>query len=332
MSLFVSSLKKSGHLDQIHMALCHVGSRKLINQDDFASQGWDLFAPRLSIYGFDADADACDQANAELEARQINWNEKHIPLALWKSVGESTLYVTHDPMCSSLYPPNEPYLARFSEVAEFMNLNFTVEIETTTLDDFCKAQKIEEIDFLQTDVQGADLQVLQGASEILSRSILGVKVEVLFSPLYVDSPLFADIDTYLREQGFSLFTLTAASRYRARSPIISTVRNGQILWGDAIYFRDLIQENISPNFKTPEHILKLACIAELMGFPDYTMEILEYLTLNYGTDPQYNFANNIIEGISQFPELVKQGFNSFPIIQRIRDYASGDAADLLENR
>lgn len=332
MTLFVSSLKKSGHLDQIHIALCHVGSRKLINQDDFSSKGWDIFAPRLSIYGFDADADACDQANAELEARQINWNEKHIPLALWNSAGEATLYVTHSPMCSSLYPPNEPYLARFSAVPEFMNLNFTVEVETTTLDDFCEEQEIEEIDFIQTDVQGADIQVLQGASGILSRSILGVKVEVLFSPLYVDNPLFADIDTYLREQGFSLFNLTAAARPRACSPILSTVRNGQVLWGDAIYFRDLIQEDISPIFKTPERILKLACIAELMDFPDYTLEILEYLTLNYGTAPQYNFANNIIEGLSQFPELVKQGLNSLPIVQKIRDYASGDTVDLLENR
>jgi hypothetical protein len=72
MSVFLSSLKKSGHLDQLHITICNVGSRKLGSHDDYTRLGWDIFAPRLSIYGFDADSDACDEANAELEARQIN--------------------------------------------------------------------------------------------------------------------------------------------------------------------------------------------------------------------------------------------------------------------
>ncbi len=84
MSIFLPSLKKSGHLDRIYMTVCNVGSRKISSQDDYGSQGWGIFAPNLSIYGFDADADACDEANANLEARQINWREVHIPLALVK--------------------------------------------------------------------------------------------------------------------------------------------------------------------------------------------------------------------------------------------------------
>ncbi|MEQ9554051.1 MAG: hypothetical protein RIM23_31075 [Coleofasciculus sp. G3-WIS-01] len=86
MSVFLSSLKKSGHLDQIHLTLCNIGSRKVGVNDDYASQEWGIFAPHLTIYGFNADADACDAANADLEARQVNWTEKHIPLALGNSV------------------------------------------------------------------------------------------------------------------------------------------------------------------------------------------------------------------------------------------------------
>jgi hypothetical protein len=98
-SIIVDSLKRSGHLDSIHITICNVGSRKLDQQDDYGSQGWEIFAPHLSIYGFDADAEACDEANAQLETRNINWTEKHIPLALSNSVGETTLYVTKHPMC-----------------------------------------------------------------------------------------------------------------------------------------------------------------------------------------------------------------------------------------
>lgn len=327
MSVFVSSLKKSGHLDRINLTICNVGSRKLTSKDDYGSQDWQIFAPSLAIYGFDADADACDEANAELEARQVNWTEKHFPLAIGKSIGESTLYVTQYPMCSSLYLPNQPYLERFDSLPEFANLDFSVGIETTTLDAVFQE---EEIDFLQIDVQGAELQVLEGASAILKHSILAVQTEVNFSYLYVNQPLFADVDTYLRKQGFTLFDLFPAYRLRVKSPLRPREHPGQLLWGDAFYFRDLIQEDINVELKTPKQILKLACIADIMNFTDYALELLEYLTLHYGNDPDYNVANNIIEGLAQFPEIVNQGLDNFPIVSKIRDYISNSHLDLLK--
>lgn len=322
MSLFISSLKKNSLLDRIHMTVCNIGSRKLSVQDDYASQGWQIFAPNLSIYGFDADADACDEANAELDKRQINWKEIHTPLAFSKALEEKTLYVTKHPMCSSLYPPNEPYLARFAGLSELMNLDFSFELDTTTLDHFCQEEGVKEIDFLQIDVQGADLDVLEGAKKILSCGILAIQVEVEFSHLYINQPLFADVDTFLRKHDFTLFDVSKSYRPRARSPIHATGRAGQLLWGDAFYFRDLIREDIDGHLKSPDRILKLACIADIMNFPDYTLEILEYLTLNYGADPNYNFADSIIESLSQFPDLVNQGLDSLPVITNLRDYTS----------
>ncbi|MFN9760429.1 MAG: FkbM family methyltransferase, partial [Pseudanabaena sp.] len=103
MSVFVPILKKNGFLDLIHMTVCNVGSRKSGDYDDYASKGWGLFSPNLTIYGFDADEEACESANADLETRQIDWKEVHIPLALGKAEEERTLYVTKVPMCSSLY-------------------------------------------------------------------------------------------------------------------------------------------------------------------------------------------------------------------------------------
>ncbi|MEG4071187.1 FkbM family methyltransferase [Microcoleus sp. Pol14C2] len=329
MSLFLPSLKRSGHLDRIHMTVCNVGSRKVTSEDDYSQKGWEIFAPHLTIYGFDVDADACEASNTALEAQPINYTEKHIPLALANSVGESTLYVTKDPMCSSLYPPNEPYIERFSGLPELVNLDFYVGIETTTLDEFCKSEGIEEIDFLQIDVQGAELQVLQGASQILGKSILAVQAEVEFSHLYKNQPLFADVDIYLREQGFTLFDLDKTSRLRSISPIRSTVRAGQLLDGEAFYFRDLIDDSLENNLKTPERILKLACIADILNFPDYTLELLEYLTFHYGSNPDYNFANNIVESLAQFSELVNKGLTSLPAVSRILDYIDGYDIDSL---
>jgi FkbM family methyltransferase len=318
MAVFIPSLKQRGLLDSLHMTLCSVGSRKLNRQDDYGSCGWEIFAPNLTIYGFDADADACADANADLEQRQVNWREVHIPLALSNKIGESTLYVTQNPMCSSLYPPDESYLKRFAGLIDLVGLDFTIELEITTLDAICQAEAIRSIDFLQIDVQGADLQVLQGATQLLDRSVLAVQIEVEFAPLYHNQPLFSDVDAYLRNQGFSLFDLVQAHRPRQISPIQGRV--GQLLWGDAFYFRDLLSDLPPPHLKTPEQLLKLACIADLMNFPDYALELLVYLIQTYGSNSRYNCADAIVESLQQFPQLVEQGFAALPAITAIRDY------------
>jgi len=305
----------------MHMTVCVVGSRKLGDRDDYGSQGWDIFAPQLRIYGFDADADACEVANQNLQSRQITWKERHIPLALSQAAGEQRLYVTRHPMCSSLYPPNELFLQRFDGLLELMELDFTIDLETTTLDLFCQAEGLTEVDFLQIDVQGADLQVLEGSAALLDHAVWAIQIEVEPSPLYCHQPLFADVDTYLRQRGFTLFDLKLARRVRSRSPIQSPLHPGQILWGDAYYFYDLLRQDMAlSRAQTPAHLLKLACIADVLQFPDYALEVLEHLTLNYGNAPEYNVADAIFMSLSQFPELVQHGLASLPVIQNIRGF------------
>lgn len=324
MAFFLSSLKKSGKLDKVQMTVGIVGSRKLSMSDDYGSGEWSKFAPYLTIYGFDADTDACEEANTELAARQVNWQEKHIPIALSSAVGESPLYVTEEISCTSLYRPNSSYLARFDPIIpDSFRVNFSIEIETTTLDTYCQQEGINAIDFLQVDVQGADLDVLKGASLLLDRSVLAIQTEVEFSPLYTNQPLFADIDIYLRNKDFTLFDIDGLSRYtRSYSPICSPAHTGQLLWADAFYFRDLIREDMTSPLKTPMHILKLACIADLLGFFDYALELLVYLTVHHGDDPKYNLAKPILQSLSQLPELVERGLDSLPVIARIRDRLS----------
>jgi FkbM family methyltransferase len=292
MPLLMPILKKNGLLEHIHVTVCIVGSRKIDQNDDYSTRGWELFSPNMSIYGFDADADACDVANADLEKRQIGWTEKHFPIALGKAAEERTLYVTKASMCSSLYPPNEPYLARIAGLTEAVSLDFSFEIDTITLDQFCQEEDINEIDYLQIDVQGADLDVLRGATNILNRSVLGIQIEVEFSHLYIGQPLFADVDSFLRKSDFTLF--------------------------------DVIRDDISKQYKSPDNLLKLACIADILGFPDYSLEVLEYLTLQYGTNPNYNCADSIIECLTNFPDLVERGLSSLPIVQSVRQFATKD--------
>jgi FkbM family methyltransferase len=277
MSIVVPILKQNNRLEQIHFTICEVGSRKLGNGQSF----WSDLAPHLTIIGYDADEDACIIANEEAE--NYPWQEIHYPEALSSQSTEQTLYVTKAVHCSSLYPPNQPLLSRFSGMNEGIVLDFSVDIETTTLDNSLGEKNINNIDFLQIDVQGADFDVIQGGENLLKNTVLGLKIEVEFSSMYVDQPLFGDIDSYLRNQGFLLFDLSTQDgwcrRPRSCSPIFSSQRIGQLLWADALYFRDPLIPNAHSVTQKPENILKLACLADISGYYDYALELLQFLTL-----------------------------------------------------
>lgn len=304
MPIFTNKFKENGLLNKLQVTLCIVGSRKMKADDDYGSDIWNVFAPNLTIYGFDADEDACNAANNNLKSRQINWNEKHIPLAISNTIGESTLYVTKGVDCSSLYPPNEFYLNRFAVFNDHFKLDFTVEIETTTLDYFCQAEKLQEIDFLYLDIQGGELNVLEGASEILKESILGIKLEVEFSPLYKNQPLFSDVDTYLRKQGFILFDLITnhpmCRRPRLNFPLDSRQNMGQLLWADALYFRDPLLENPHVTTQNYEKVFKLACFADIFNYSDYSLELFQYLLTKFPQNLPDNYINLIQECLANY--------------------------------
>jgi hypothetical protein len=110
-------------------------------------------------------------------------------------------------------------------------------VSTTRLDDIAE---ISDIDFIKIDVQGSELVVFKNASRVLSSAVL-IQTEVLFVELYKGQPMFADVDTFLRANGFQFHTLNGFSG-RAFKPLVA---NGdvnsafrQALWSDAVYARD----------------------------------------------------------------------------------------------
>ena len=317
MSLFLNSLKHYGHLEQMGMTLVNIGSRKLGTHDDYGMGEWGIFGENLTIYGFEADPVACEQANQSNRSRI--WQEQHFPLALGGVVGQQSLYVTKHPMCSSLYPPNEAYLARFAGLPPLVNLDRILEVQTTTLDRFCQDYQVNQIDFLQIDIQGAELDVFKAAPEIFSQSIFAIQTEVEFAPLYMGQPLFGDVDQFLTAQGFTLFHVSTVPINRINSPIPAGYGNPQTLWGEAFYLRDLLAKVNQP-WQTPENFLKLACIADIWGFSDYALELLVHLTANYGTDPRYNCAWSIVHSLQQIPDLAKQDIENLPALKLIKAF------------
>jgi FkbM family methyltransferase len=78
-------------------------------------------------------------------------------------------------------------------------------VDVVTIDGFCKNNAVSHINLLKTDTEGYELNVLKGASEMMSRNkIQFVYVEIFFNENYVRQSSFGDIYNFLLENGFEL--------------------------------------------------------------------------------------------------------------------------------
>jgi FkbM family methyltransferase len=326
--LFVPALKQAGLLDGLHVTLVYVGSRKLPEFGETYDHWAAAFAPRLTIFGFDADRAACDRMNAENVARGITWTERHVPVGLWSSAGAHTLHVTQYPGCSSLLRPDPTYMARFSTHQAMMKVVGTATVETTTLDAFCDAEGVAEVDFLQVDVQGGGMHVLRGGERTIDRGVLALVSEADFAQAYEGAAVFGDVDVYLRQRGLTLFDLVGNHHgTRATFPLNSKEHSGPLEWSDAFYFRDLIHPRHADSpLRTPQRILKLACIADCMNFVDYAAELLEHLTVHHGADARYNAARPVLDTLTALPQLTPDLLRQLPIVDTMLKHVGGPYA------
>ena len=81
----------------------------------------------------------------------------------------------------------------------------TEEVEILTLDAFCSARDISHLDILKMDVQGWELNVLRGSSDLIKNGrIHFVYSEVGFNPAEADMQHFSELNDFLEKNGFRL--------------------------------------------------------------------------------------------------------------------------------
>ncbi len=219
--------------------------------------------PNAHFIGFEPDAAAC-----ELLRRSAPAHHSYCPVAVGAREETRPLYITREPACSSLLPPNRDFFGQFLDCGSQIEVVEERPVQTVSLNNYLPQVGVTTVDFLELDTQGTELDILLGADRWLASTVVGVKAEVEFSPIYQGQPLFSQVDEYLRSFGFIVFDLSR-SRYR-RSTMPRTLRTrGQLLWGDALYLRDYRQ------LASPEQLLKLCALSAALGFHDYAVEILD---------------------------------------------------------
>lgn len=156
-------------------------------------------------------------AFAELSRRAESLRIIPVQKALGSHDGRARMHLTRGAEAHSLldFEPGNP-CAQWTEIVG------REEVEVCTLDRWCREQNLpySRISLLKLDVQGAELDALYGARELL-RHVPLVYLEVSFVRLYRDAPLFPEIDRFLVECGFRRHALYPSDQPR--------------LWGDALY-------------------------------------------------------------------------------------------------
>jgi len=102
-----------------------------------------------------------------------------------------------------------------------------ISVNVKTLDDVYQERfSGEAIDLLKIDVQGSELDVLKGGNTCLKNTNC-IFLEISFQQIYQGSATFFEIDTFLRNKGFYLMSLSEGYR----GPF------NELLQGDALYKR-----------------------------------------------------------------------------------------------
>ncbi|MBD2093913.1 FkbM family methyltransferase [Trichocoleus sp. FACHB-591] len=80
-------------------------------------------------------------------------------------------------------------------------------VKLETLDNYCVAHKIEQIDVLKIDVEGHELEVLKGAKNLLSLEKINF-IQFEYGGTYIDSKTFLkDVFEYFNEFNYSFYKI-----------------------------------------------------------------------------------------------------------------------------
>jgi hypothetical protein len=182
------------------------------------------------------------------------------------------------------------YLGRFLNRDNGVTVG-EITVEVSALDDVLAEFDVPNVDFIKLDVEGAELDVLAGGRRCIEKpSVLGLLSEIRFHPEINRSPIFAELDLFVRKFGFALFDIEfhyqsriampypgLAHYQRANGePFFAYTSRGQLQDGNALYLRDLLLPLGAPLIEqaTATSILKMCAVMEIFSLSDCAAELL----------------------------------------------------------
>ena len=258
----------------------HVGGRTGGFPMPFNSKFYDS----AEMYIYDADPDCAAQM------KSASPNVDHVITAAVGGVdGEAVFYVNHDPYTSSLLPPRAGDRTFYQDascdyiMSDVLVPLKTLNVKARSLDSLAR-EHVFQVDYLSLDVEGAEFELLSGATDSILRNTVGIMCEFSFLPLHEGQKLFDEIVALLREKGFFVANIFPSGVCDAfpqgnawatyRSAIGWRGNIGFVAVGDALFLRDPLHivEHAERPFLS---LLKLAFLSMCFGNVAYALQCLE---------------------------------------------------------
>jgi FkbM family methyltransferase len=249
---------------------------------------------RFHVIGFEPVEEQC-------ELLKLLYPKDHTFLPYFIADGSKRIFhVCNNSYTSSLYEPYSELLDKFQSLEIPFTESF--EVETRRLDDI---KEISDIDFLKLDVQGAELDVIKGASRLLENTLV-VHTEVEFIPLYRNQPLFGDIDVALRSHNFLIHQLMGIKGQRMKPFVfnkgaVAPLSQIQLLYGEAaVYVKNFMEFEAL----TADKLLRLATILhDVYGSYDLCALALDHYDKKKETSLNQDYIHRLTTWNSSNKEL-----------------------------
>lgn len=147
--------------------------------------------PDAVVYAFEPNGDNLKRLQSNLTGKP-----EVLPqfMALGKEAGSGHLLIVPD------HPSTHRLVKAGSGSTEIVRIG--------TVDQFCADNGIDDIDFMKIDVEGYEIQVLEGARSMLSSASIGlIKMECAVDPDSTYHTQFIDICEVLHPLGYRLFSI-----------------------------------------------------------------------------------------------------------------------------
>jgi FkbM family methyltransferase len=195
-------------LNQKKIVALDVGAQGGFNSDQFISSKYNHFFEPILIEPI------------KEEAEKLKKNNVHvIENGLWSFQTKKKIYILKNRLgSSSMYEPNTNLFDLHKiKKKDYQNYNITkeVEVQCETLNDSLSALKINKLDYLKIDTQGAELEILKGIGEY--RPML-IKIESHIHSMYKNVPSWNELLDYLYKLNYLVIDWKGIGSHATRVP------------------------------------------------------------------------------------------------------------------
>jgi FkbM family methyltransferase len=232
-------------------------------------------AAATAVLGFEPDEAECARLKNDPQAKDAWASFDLEPVALWNHDGVVPVHLFVVDVNNSILPVNEAFKDRY-QIAKLEPKGKT-SVRATTLDNVLFGTYADHPHFgevIKIDTQGAEYEILEGATRTLDERCVAVVAEIWFCEAYKGAKQFSEVELLMRERGFSFYGFDSLHlRSRRKLNKRRQIGRERYLWADALFLKDPLPGGPRPVSLSDRQTKVLFMFALLLGYYDFALEL-----------------------------------------------------------